>query len=337
VLGRFPTGVAVITTRCANDSVAGTTVNSVAPVSTEPPRLLWSLGKNARSRSIYEGAEGFVVNILSRNQIDLARRMAARVPDRFAGVRWRPAPGSGMPLLEDCIGWIECRRGPVTDLGDHIVFTGDIENAQWRDGAPLLYSLGQYAELAHSPVPTEREGTHGDSARHRPAKMTSPPLRGTSSIELSGLGVERFASGVVVVSVQPRGAPPKTAIARAFNSVSLDPPLLLWCVNAADAARLGLAAGQACGLNILSWRQRSHLLEASSPNGIGDAIWDFGDILGAPLLRGAAANFEVVVARRASQGENVLLVGEVAGIEYSENDPALVRFSDGIALTITCG
>jgi flavin reductase (DIM6/NTAB) family NADH-FMN oxidoreductase RutF len=145
--GRFPTGVAVVVARSAAGSLAGLTVNSVAPVALAPARLLWSLGSASRNRPVFEQAARFAVNVLREDQVELARRMSSPVPDRFAGLAWRPGTCSGLPLFEGCVAAFECRRSSVAEVGDHVVFVGDIEGFDEAGGAPLLYSAGRYARL----------------------------------------------------------------------------------------------------------------------------------------------------------------------------------------------
>lgn len=145
--GRFPTGVAVVVARAAGGALAGLTVNSVAPVALAPARLLWSLGAASRNRPVFEQAEHFAVNVLREDQIELARRMSSPVADRFAGLAWRPGSCSGLPLFEGCVAAFECRRSSVAEIGDHVVFVGDIENFEEAGGAPLLYLSGRYSRL----------------------------------------------------------------------------------------------------------------------------------------------------------------------------------------------
>lgn len=146
-LGRFPTGVAVVVTRAPNGALAGLTVNSVAPVALAPARLLWSLGARSSSRALFEAAPFFTVNVLHENQIGLAKQMASKTADRFAGLTWREAALSRLPLLDGCIAWFECRRAPAAEIGDHVVFVGDIVDFEEGRGEPLLYLSGQYSRL----------------------------------------------------------------------------------------------------------------------------------------------------------------------------------------------
>lgn len=145
-LGRFPTGVAVVATCAADGRPVGLTVNSVAPVALAPARLLWSLGKRSRLRAAFEASGGFTVNVLGEDQEALARQMSASAADRFAGVAWR-ATHAGLPLLRGCVATFECSTGSVAEIGDHLVFVGDIVAYESAGGAPLLYLSGRYSRL----------------------------------------------------------------------------------------------------------------------------------------------------------------------------------------------
>lgn len=145
-LGRFPTGVAVVATRAADGRLVGMTVNSVAPVALAPARLLWSLGKRSRLRAAFEAAAGFTVNVLGEDQEALARQMSSPAADRFAGVAWR-ATRAGLPLLHGCVANFECGTSSIAEIGDHLVFVGDILAYESAGGAPLLYLSGRYSRL----------------------------------------------------------------------------------------------------------------------------------------------------------------------------------------------
>jgi flavin reductase (DIM6/NTAB) family NADH-FMN oxidoreductase RutF len=123
-------------------------------------------------------------------------------------------------------------------------------------------------------------------------------------------------------------------IAAAFNSLSLDPPLLLWCVARQSLADLGLEVDRACGLSVLASGQEG-LVHRSSAD--AETAWEHGEVLGAPLVAGAAAAFEVVVVRRVQHGDHVLFVGEVAGFSYVAGRTGLARYSGEVALPAPAG
>ena len=138
-LGRFATGVTVITTR----TLEGLTANSFSAVSLDPPLVLWSLRRNASSLSSFQGSGYFAVNVLGAHQCDLSRRFATPAADKFAGLTFSAGLG-GCPLFEDTLASFECSTEHTVVGGDHIIFIGRVHRATYRDGEPLIFSAGQY-------------------------------------------------------------------------------------------------------------------------------------------------------------------------------------------------
>lgn len=148
VLGRFPSGVTVVTTKAEDGSDEGMTVNAFCSVSLEPPLVLICIEKTA---SVYEAlmrAPAFVVNILSAKQEQIARRFSIVDIDRFEGVGFSRS-GNGIAVLDDVLGVIECNRFALHDAGDHTIILGEVEAGRTEPGAPLLYYRGGYAQLEH--------------------------------------------------------------------------------------------------------------------------------------------------------------------------------------------
>ena len=142
-LGRFATGVTVITTRTPQGKLEGLTANSFSAVSLDPPLVLWSLRRNASSLSSFLESGYFAVNVLGAHQCDLSRRFATPAPDKFAGLTFTAGLG-GCPLLQDTLASFECSTEHTVVGGDHIIFIGRVHRATYRDGEPLIFSAGQY-------------------------------------------------------------------------------------------------------------------------------------------------------------------------------------------------
>ena len=155
-LGRFATGVTIITTRAVDDSgrphLVGFTANSFNSVSLDPPLVLWSLARSAGSLSVFRDNTHYAVNVLASDQIDLSRRFGARVavdidpaapPDRFDGIAWREG-FLGAPVLEGCCAWFECFNRSRYEEGDHVIFVGEVERCGYEDREPLVYQNGSY-------------------------------------------------------------------------------------------------------------------------------------------------------------------------------------------------
>ena len=140
-LGRFATGVTVVTARSAAGPV-GITANSFASLSLDPPLVIWAPARASRRFAAFAGAGHFAVHVLAREQFALGRHFALQGTD-FAldGV---DSNDEGVPLLPDCLARFECRREAVHEGGDHALIIGRIERVSLRDGAPLIFSAGHY-------------------------------------------------------------------------------------------------------------------------------------------------------------------------------------------------
>ena len=80
-LGRFATGVTIITCRGATGSPMGLTANSFASLSLDPPLVLWSLRQASSSLAAFDAATHFAVNVLAETQVELSRRFATQGVD----------------------------------------------------------------------------------------------------------------------------------------------------------------------------------------------------------------------------------------------------------------
>ena len=145
-LGRFATGITVVTARDAAGRPVGLTVNSFNSVSLDPPLIVWSLAQHSPTRTTFEHCSHFAVNVLAHDQEWLSRQFAARVADRFAGVDFVDGAG-GAPLLQGCCAWFECHNQAQYPGGDHVVFLGRVERYARRELPPLVYHGGSYHRL----------------------------------------------------------------------------------------------------------------------------------------------------------------------------------------------
>jgi len=147
LLGRFATGVTVLTTRDARGRPIGMTASSVASVSLDPPLLLVCLAKPAASAAALIEATQFAVNVLQTGQQPASIRFATRDEDRFGTTPWSCGE-AGAPILKDSLGVFECERHAVHDGGDHHILVGQVVKASFDTTLdPLLYFRGRYRRL----------------------------------------------------------------------------------------------------------------------------------------------------------------------------------------------
>ena len=145
-LGRFATGVAIITCRGADGAAVGLTANSFTSLSLEPPLVLWSLRQASSSLAAFQAAEHFAINVLAEAQVELSRRFAAATTDKFADGVWADGHG-GVPVLSGCAAVFECRTETRQVAGDHVLFIGRVLRLADLAVAPLLFQGGHYRML----------------------------------------------------------------------------------------------------------------------------------------------------------------------------------------------
>lgn len=149
-LGRFATGIAVVTAIDAHGNPIGLTVNSFSAVSLQPALVLWCLDNGSANLEAFRKASHHAINILSAGQQDISNRFATWPTDRFAGLPWRGGFG-GAPVLEDCCASFEVANESALPGGDHTIFLGRVEcYTENPDLAPLLFHAGQYRKLAEA-------------------------------------------------------------------------------------------------------------------------------------------------------------------------------------------
>jgi flavin reductase len=149
-LGVFATGVTVITTR-GEEHAYGMTANSFTSVSLDPPLVLVCAQGGAEGSEHIDRNGVFAVNVLSAEQEPLSRYFASkdrpRGRDAFRDVPHRTAV-TGSPILEDVVGYLDCRLHASHEAGDHKLFIGEVlALGHDPNGLPLLFHGGQYRFL----------------------------------------------------------------------------------------------------------------------------------------------------------------------------------------------
>lgn len=146
-LGRFATGVCIISTVSKSGEALGLTANSFASVSLDPPLVLWSLQNNSDVYSLFSAPRYYAINVLAREHQDHSNQYARKGdhlldPDHFT-------PGKyGAPLIRDALVSFECEVHASHESGDHLIIVGRVLDMQARsDGEPLLFHSGSYRHL----------------------------------------------------------------------------------------------------------------------------------------------------------------------------------------------
>lgn len=138
-MARLPSGVVVVSARLGA-GYRGLTASSLVSISTEPAMVMVGLEREATTRAAVVEGRAFNVSVLTRAQEFIAERFAGRAPAVDPG--WSEIPHrvgtNGIPLIEGCAAWLECRLLAIHPAGDHDICIGNVEAAVKGSGDPLI-------------------------------------------------------------------------------------------------------------------------------------------------------------------------------------------------------
>jgi flavin reductase (DIM6/NTAB) family NADH-FMN oxidoreductase RutF len=139
VMARLPAGVVLVSARTEN-GFRGLTASSLVSISVDPPMILVGLEREAATRAAVVEGRAFNVSVLTRSQEFIADRFAGRAPAIDPG--WEGVPhrlgANGIPLIEGCAAWLECRLVDIHPAGDHDICLGEVTAATAGSGDPLI-------------------------------------------------------------------------------------------------------------------------------------------------------------------------------------------------------
>ncbi len=139
LVGGFPAGVTIVTTRDANGTPWGFTASSFCSVSLAPPLVLVCLEDAADCHPAFAAAASMTINILAVGQGDVAMQFASKGADKFAGVAITPGAHTSLPLIDGAVSHIECKIHARHAAGDHTILVGEVIGGVRTDGDPLAY------------------------------------------------------------------------------------------------------------------------------------------------------------------------------------------------------
>lgn len=146
-LGRFATGVTIVTAIAKDKRAMGMTANSFSSVSLDPPLVLWSLQRSSDVYGVFAGPQYFNINILSTEQQALSNQYARKEqhelePEDFSAGKY------GAPVIRHALVTFECELETTYEGGDHLIIVGRVRDMHERpSGEPLLFYSGHYREL----------------------------------------------------------------------------------------------------------------------------------------------------------------------------------------------
>lgn len=160
ILGQFATGVTVVA--AGSKMPCGMTANSFTSVSLDPPLVLICVTRDSElcKAVLREGC--FAVSVLAAHQEDLARYFASHARPRgaaeFAKVRWSPGPGTGAPVLDEALAWLDCAVTTSHHGGDHEIFVGSVlASGAEPEREALMFFRGSFCQSPHDRMPRSQE------------------------------------------------------------------------------------------------------------------------------------------------------------------------------------
>lgn len=139
-MGKFATGVAVVTTLAPDGAPHGMTANALTAVSLEPPLVLVCIGHLRNTYGFVQARKRFGVNFLAQGQADIARYFARDPAERLGDVHvpWQMRD-EGSPRIAGAIVFMECLVAALHHHGDHAIVVAQVQEATVAEGKPLLY------------------------------------------------------------------------------------------------------------------------------------------------------------------------------------------------------
>lgn len=194
------------------------------------------------------------------------------------------------------------------------------EEVTW-DQSELLRDLG---------VPSLRSAFEADDS-------VVDDLSGIPSLDaLKGFN-RQFITGVTVVTTIDAEGKPRGLAANSYASVSLDPPLVLVCVQKTTSTYASLFKSTHLGINIMSHAQRDTVgvFASKGADKFADLDWHAAPS-GSPLIDGSAASIEAEIKERFQAKTHTVFIAKVTHAELADVEPMVYkagRFFDGAELT----
>lgn len=142
-MGKFATGVTVITTRLG-DTVHGMTANAFMSVSLSPKLVLVSIGERANMNKLIKETGFFAVSVLNEGQQELSSYFAGQIKEERT-VEFEDF--NDMPVIQDALVNITCTVQQAVVAGDHTLYIGEVTDLRVQDGEPLAYFEGKYRKI----------------------------------------------------------------------------------------------------------------------------------------------------------------------------------------------
>jgi flavin reductase (DIM6/NTAB) family NADH-FMN oxidoreductase RutF len=132
VLRHLTYGLYALTVKREGDE-HGITANWVSQASFEPPMVVVAVESTSKMIEMIRDAHHFAISVFHEGQRDVAEKLGrgpgAGASPKLKGIKTKPGPVSGAPVLADALGWVECRVVATLPSGDHTLVLGEVVEA----------------------------------------------------------------------------------------------------------------------------------------------------------------------------------------------------------------
>ncbi len=126
----------------------GITINSFVSISLDPPLVSFALDNRSANLKLFKKNYYFSLNILSEDQIELAKAFATPKNSTKWGVETYFFGKKGNPIFHNSLGFLECKKHRIIKAGDHHIIIGEVlDFDKLNQKNPLLYFSGGYNVL----------------------------------------------------------------------------------------------------------------------------------------------------------------------------------------------
>ncbi len=131
VLRHFAYGLYALTVKREADE-HGITANWVSQASFDPAMVVVAVESTSKMIEMIRDAHHFAISVFHEGQRDLAEKLGrgqVGAMPKLKGVKTKPGPIAGAPVLADALGWVECRVVATLPSGDHTLVLGEVVEA----------------------------------------------------------------------------------------------------------------------------------------------------------------------------------------------------------------
>lgn len=150
VMSHWPSGVTIVTSEFEGKRY-GMTVSSFTSVSLHPAMVSICVDKHTQMCTLLQKSQKMAVNILDSTQKELGMAFAdhdLEMPERFELASFENKT-TDSPVLGECVGWLDCNIHSFHDIGDHVIFVGQVKQAkQIGNNGPVIYYRRSWKHLS---------------------------------------------------------------------------------------------------------------------------------------------------------------------------------------------